>query len=181
MTDDPPGAMKDVLKIAVILLGVLRRFVEVIAIMLLAAMILLIMTQILGRYVFNFSIAWSEELAVFAQIWLVMLGAGITMRRRQHVGIDFLIARRSPLVQRLARSAAMLLVLWFFFVLITGSFSLLAIGMILKSPALQLPMAVPYFSLSFGMCYFLLEFAIATSPDISNSSRAAVVKQGALE
>jgi len=173
--------MHSIFRISSNLLSILRRLVEVVAIALLSCMILLILTQILGRYVFNFSIAWSEELAVFAQIWLVMLGAGIAMRRGQHVGIDILIAGRSQLVQRIAKSAALLLVVWFFFVVITGSFSLLAIGMIIKSPALQMPMAIPYFSLSFGMSYFLLEFAIATLPGIIDPSRIAPKSQGVVE
>jgi C4-dicarboxylate transporter DctQ subunit len=124
------------------------------------------MFQILGRYVFNYSISWSEEAATFVQVWLVMLGAGLAMRNRNHVGIDLLLVRFPVIVQQVAKSAAFLLSAWFLVVVITGSMSLIAIGMIVKSAALRLPMAVPYFALPIGMSYFLLEFAIATLPDI---------------
>lgn len=150
------------------LLTVLRSIVNGVAILLLCAMILLILIQILGRYVFNYSISWSEEAATFAQIWLVMLGAGIAMRNRNHVGIDFLISLCPVFMQRLAKAASFLLAAWFLVVVITGSMSLIAIGMIVKSPALQIPMAVPYYALPVGMSYFLLEFAIATLPEIRN-------------
>jgi TRAP-type C4-dicarboxylate transport system permease small subunit len=149
-----------------ILLKALRFTVDSILISLLCVLIFLIMFQIMGRYVFNYSISWSEEAATFVQVWLVMLGAGLAMRNRNHVGIDLLVVRFPVIIQKVAKSAAFLLGAWFLLVVITGSMSLIAIGMIVKSAALRLPMAVPYFALPIGMSYFLLEFAIATLPEI---------------
>lgn len=168
-----PGAR--LLALAQRLLWLLRRGVDVVLITLLCAMILLILAQILGRYVFNYSIAWSEEIATFAQVWLVMLGAGFAMRRRQHVGIDMLIVKFPANVQRVAKTISFLLILWFLLVIILGSFGLIGIGLMLKSPALQIPMAIPYFALPIGMSYFLLEFAIATLPEIRDPALAGNV------
>ncbi|MCE8459410.1 TRAP transporter small permease, partial [Rhodovulum sulfidophilum] len=66
-------------------LRALRRLVDGAALLLLGYMALAVLVQIVGRYVFNYSIAWSEETATFAQIWLALLGAGIAMRHNQHV------------------------------------------------------------------------------------------------
>lgn len=143
-------------------------------VLLLAAMVGLIFAQILGRYGFNFSIAWSEESATFAQVWLVMLGAGIAMRRRQHVGIDMLVARFPAPVARVAQAASFALVVWFLAVVILGSFGLIGIGLIVKSPALQVPMALAYVALPTGMSYFLLEFALATLPPIFGKPQPAL-------
>ncbi|WP_086054395.1 TRAP transporter small permease [Pseudoruegeria sp. SK021] len=139
------------------------------AVLLITLMMALIFAQILGRYVFNFSIAWSEEMATFAQVWLVMLGAGIAMRRGQHVGIDMMILYFPMWAQRLVKVAAFALVVWFLGVVIVGSTGLIAIGYIVKSTALQVPMAAVYYALPIGMSYFLLEFAIATLPQIFGS------------
>ena len=148
------------------LLRQLRRAVNVVAILLLLAMTGLILFQILGRYVFNYSISWSEEAAIFAQVWLVMLGSGIAMRNRNHVGVDVLIALCPQVVQRVAKAASFLLGVWLLIVIIMGSFSLIAIGLIVKSAALQIPLAVPYIALPVGLSYFLLEFGLATLPEI---------------
>lgn len=150
----------------------LRRLVDALAIGLLAAMIVLIALQILGRYVFNYSISWTEETAIFAQIWLVMLGAGIAMRHRNHVGVDVLITHCPPLLQRIAKAGSFLLGAWLLLVIIVGSFSLIAIGMVVKSAALQIPLAIPFSALPVGMSYFLLEFAIATWPEVRHPSSA---------
>lgn len=154
-------------------LFVLRRIVDVACIALLCAMTGLILAQILGRYVFNYSIAWSEELAIFAQVWLVMLGAGMAMRNRNHVAVDVLIKLCPPWIQRIAKAASFALGVWLLLVIIMGSFSLIAIGQIVKSAALQIPLAVPYWALPVGMSYFLLEFALATLPEIRNPTEAS--------
>ena len=151
---------------------VLRRIVDAVLILLLAAMVGLIMFQILGRYVLNYSISWSEEAATFAQVWLVMLGAGLAMRNRHHVGIDVLINLCPAIVQQVAKSASFLLGAWFVTVVITGSMGLMTIGMIVSSPALGWPMALAYGSLPAGMSYFLLEFALSTFPEIRDPKSA---------
>ena len=51
-------------------------------------------------------------------------------------------------------------------VVIIGSLSMFSIGLMVKSPALRLPMAIPYAALPVGFGYFLIEFAISTLPRV---------------
>lgn len=149
-----------------LMLWTLRRAVDGAAILLLAYMALAVLIQIVGRYVFNYSIAWSEETATFAQIWLALLGAGIAMRHNQHVGVDVLILKAPLAVQRVFNIAAFALGAWFLGVVVVGSLSMVAIGMMVKSPALRIPLAIPYSALPVGFGYFLLEFALSSIPRI---------------
>lgn len=158
--------MENFLSFTTTFIWVFRKVVDILSVCLLVAMIGLIFAQILGRYVFNYSIAWSEELATFVQVWLVMLGAGIAMRKGQHVGIDILVARCSLLIQRLVKLSSLILIVWFLVVVVMGSISMITIGLIIKSPALQIPMAIPYIALPVGMSYFVLELLIFTLPKI---------------
>jgi TRAP-type C4-dicarboxylate transport system permease small subunit len=151
----------------------LRAVVDGGAILLFVYMVGAIFTQVIGRYVFNFSIAGAEETATFAQIWLVLLGAGIAMRRNQHVGIDVLIVRCPPLVQRLVLIVSTGLGLWFLWVLFSGSFRLIEVGTIMRSPAMQWPMSIPYLALPLGAAYFALELALAMAPRILGRERPA--------
>lgn len=151
-------------------LMLLRRIVDGVALLLLAYMACSILAQIIGRYFFNYSIAWSEETATFAQVWLTLLGAGIAMRFNQHVAVDVLIRRAPRPVQQIFNGVGLLLGAWFLIVVITGSLSMLAIGLMVKSPALQIPMAIPYMALPVGFGYFLIEFVIASFPRVLNPS-----------
>ncbi|EPX85657.1 TRAP transporter small permease [Salipiger mucosus] len=147
-------------------LWALRRLVDAIALMLLAYMAVAILAQVTGRYVFNYSIAWSEETATFAQVWLTLLGAGIAMRYNQHVGVDVLIRKAPRPVQQACSAASFALGAWFLGVVVVGSLSMVGIGLVVKSPALRIPMAIPYMALPVGFGYFLLEFAISSLPRI---------------
>ncbi|MEK7220023.1 MAG: TRAP transporter small permease subunit, partial [candidate division NC10 bacterium] len=57
----------------------------------LAAMTLLVGVQIAGRFVFSYSIFWSDELTRFLLIWISFLGMRVGVRRGAHPGIDSLV------------------------------------------------------------------------------------------
>jgi len=48
----------------------------------------LVITQVLTRYLFVYSISWIEELTRFLMIWMVMLGTAVAVRKKQHIAID---------------------------------------------------------------------------------------------
>lgn len=159
-------------------LWLLRRLVDVVALLLLAYMACAILIQIVGRYFFNYSIAWSEETATFAQIWLTLLGAGIAMRYNQHVGVDVLIRKAPIVVRRVTSTIAFALGAWFLGAVAVGSIAMVAIGYVVKSPALQIPMAIPYYALPIGFGYFLLEFALTSFPQILHPETSHAAEEG---
>ncbi|KXF75249.1 TRAP transporter [Paramesorhizobium deserti] len=58
------------------------------AIFLLALMALLIVTQVVGRNIFNLGMPWADELARFSGIALVFLSVPLLALRGQHVAVD---------------------------------------------------------------------------------------------
>ena len=135
-----------------------RLAVAVLVVACFAYMTLAVLAQVFGRYVFNYSISWTEETARYAQIWVVLMGAGIAMRRGLHVAVDALAAM---LPLRWARALSILIAagaLWFLGVVVYGSFPLIELGWLFEtSPVLQLPMWVIYLSLPLGAAYFAVE------------------------
>ena len=59
----------------------------------LAVMVLLVFGNVVLRYVFNSSIAMSEELSRWLFVWMTFLGAVIAMREGSHLGTDMLVSR----------------------------------------------------------------------------------------
>ena len=135
-----------------------RLAVAVIVVACFAYMTLAVLVQVFGRYVFNYSISWTEETARYAQIWVVLMGAGIAMRRGLHVAVDALAAM---LPLRWARVVSLVIAagaLWFLGVVIYGSLPLIELGWFFEtSPVLQIPMWVIYLTLPLGASYFALE------------------------
>ncbi|MGQ0664311.1 MAG: TRAP transporter small permease [Pseudomonadota bacterium] len=139
----------------------IRGIANVFVILCFSYMTISVVVQVLGRYVFNFSIAGAIETATLAQVWMVLVGAGITMRRGMHVAID-VVAVLLPV--RLARALSVVIALaslWFLGVVIYGSLPLIEVGFIETSPALQIPMWISYVGIPVGAGYFGLEVLLA--------------------
>ena len=149
------------LRIARGALAVLRRGVDLVLILLLAAMVAIVFAQVVARYVFNHSFPGADEAATFAQIWMVLLGAGYAMRQRLHVAIELVIERLPERLARLLLVPVAGLCLWFLWVVFQGGMQLMQVGGWQTSPGLQLPMDIPYAMIPVGAAYFALETALA--------------------
>ena len=62
----------------------------------LAAMVVLVFTNVVLRYLFNSGIATSEELSRWLLVWLTFLGAIVALRQHAHLGVDSLIRALPP-------------------------------------------------------------------------------------
>lgn len=139
----------------------LRRLVTGLVVIFFTYMIVAILVQIAGRYVFNYPIDWTAETATFAQIWMVLLAAGLAMRENLHVSIDALTQALPLSLARVLIVAVALPCTWFLWQAIAGSLALIEVGRIQASPVLRIPMWIPYLSLPIGLAYFGLEFLLA--------------------
>lgn len=70
---------------------VLHRAEEVIAQFALCLIALCVFAQVVSRYFFHTAITWTEELAGFAMVWAVYMGAAVAVRDRFHIRILFAV------------------------------------------------------------------------------------------
>lgn len=68
-----------------------RSILEIIAIAILALILSMVVLQVISRYVFNYPIEWSEEMARFLFIWLGFISAAVALKEDQHVKFTFII------------------------------------------------------------------------------------------
>jgi TRAP-type C4-dicarboxylate transport system permease small subunit len=107
-------------------------------------MTLLVGAQVAGRFLFGYSIFWSDELARFLLVWIAFLGMSVGVRRGAHPGVDSLVRALPPTWARCASLAAIGGCTLFFLVMV-GYGALLVLrtwGQV--SPSLGLRMSVPY-------------------------------------
>ena len=149
------------MKIAAAVVGGLRKLVAGLVVLFFTYMIIAVLVQIAGRYLFDFAIDWTAETATFAQIWMALLAGGLAMRDNLHVSVDALTSQLPVSALRVLIVVVTLPCLWFLSQAIAGSLALIDIGRIQSSPVLRLPMWLPYLSLPIGLAYFGLEFLLA--------------------
>ena len=127
-----------------------------------AYMTIAVLAQVFGRYLFNYSISWTEETARFAQIWVVFIGAGIAMRRGWHVAVDALPSMLSLGLARAVSVVVAVACIGFLGIVAFGSLPLIEIGWMFElSPVLQVPMWIVYLCIPLGAFYFAFEIALS--------------------
>ena len=127
-----------------------------------AALVLLVTVVLLAVFVRYFgilagSLHWTDELARFTTIWLVMLGSVVAFDRGAHVAVDLLPGRLPPVAARWLRVVAFLLSAAFLAVLAREGWALSARTMRQVSPALGLPMGYVYLAVPVGGALMALQ------------------------
>ncbi len=86
-----------------------NRWVRWICMVCSGAVFILVMAQILFRYVIKISAPWTEEAARYVMIWMALLAAGLAFQKGEHFNIDFLTGRLKTVTQiKIARVTSLL-------------------------------------------------------------------------
>tara|TARA_B110000211_G_scaffold231594_1_gene293452 strand:+ start:376 stop:777 length:402 start_codon:yes stop_codon:yes gene_type:complete len=125
-------------------------------------MVLAVFYQVLGRYIFSYKLGAAAETATFAQIWMILLASGIAMRKNMHVGVDILLRKLSVKNQKIIITASTIVIMVFLIMVLKGSIQLIMVGAQSTSPAISVPMWIPYLSVPIGIVYIMLELMILT-------------------
>ena len=80
-------------------LDVLTKILRAILIVLLASMVIIMIYNVICRYIFSDAKPWAEELTLYISIFSIMLGLGIASRSDSHLQVDFLTRLYKPKVR----------------------------------------------------------------------------------
>ena len=106
-------------------------------------MIIVITYQVILRYVFSASNAWSEELARYLFIYDVMVAAAIATRRNSHLQVDAFIGILKPRTKAIYTVIATIVGIVFLVFLFCYSVVLCQAAAVNVSAGLKIPMSVP--------------------------------------
>jgi C4-dicarboxylate transporter DctQ subunit len=83
-----------------------ERLEEWLLALLLAVMVSITFTQVIARYVFNYSFVWALEVTTVLFAWLIFLGMSYGVRVGSHIGVDALVKSLGPRAARIVGSIA---------------------------------------------------------------------------
>ncbi len=116
-----------------------------------AVMVVCAWLQVISRYVFNFPLGWTEELARVMMFWFTFLAIGALVRRRRLMMVDAFVVMMPPrgriLLSGIMHVLSALCLVW----LLVLSIQLMELASGQKSTALELPYAYIYLSLPVGL------------------------------
>lgn len=139
--------------------GIKMGVLEWVLCILLVSVVLVTFGQVLFRYVFRWSLAWSEELARYLFMWLAALGAAYAFKTKAHFALMFMVDKLSA-KRRMAVStvvAALMVIFFIVFIPVAIQYVLTVKGQI--GPGTGLSKAVPTSSAVVGgvlMVYYIV-------------------------
>ena len=137
----------------------LKQPLELSLCLILIAIVLVTFAQVLFRYIFHLSLAWSEELARYLFLWLASLAAAYAFKTKSHFALRFLVDRFGKRLQILTGTLVVFIISGFLVIFIWKAAEY-TVGMANQvSPSIQMSMAVPYSSVAVGgilMLYYVL-------------------------
>lgn len=127
----------------------------------LALLLITLSLQIASRFLFQFPLDWTEELARVGQLWLVFIGAAVGARRAEHFVVEVFMERVSFPGKKYVARAIDLLVVGFFLSLAVVSAYVTWFGSIQIMPALASSVAWAYAAIPTGCVLITLHFVCA--------------------
>ena len=154
-------------------------------ILILAAMSIIIFTNVALRYLASYSFVWAEELARYLMIWMTFLGAGLVLRFGGHVGINSLhqvLPRRAAQALRIGLAFLMIA---FFVAMSWHGLDYMEVAQYQTAPALGISFANIYaiFPVGFGLLIlhllliirsYVLDHRFIDSDEVSAEAASAI-------
>jgi TRAP-type transport system small permease protein len=138
-------------------LGLLRRAIQLVIILMFAVLIATVFYQVMGRYLFNAPPSWSEELARFLQVWIALLASAICIQHGMHLGVDYLLHAVPPRGRALLEIVVHVMVTGFLALLLVQGVKILDVAAVQTSPAMGINMWYAYLAVPVGAALMLLE------------------------
>ena len=129
--------------------------------LLLAVMTVITFSQVIARYVFNYSFVWALELVTYLFAWLIFLGMAYGVRVGSHIGVDALVKSLGKRSAQVVSAIAAVCCIVYSVIIFYGGWiyvqKMYDIGILAQD--LPIPQWVPRLVLPFGFGLLILRFS----------------------
>ncbi|MBW7476105.1 TRAP transporter small permease [Paenibacillus oenotherae] len=162
---------------------VLNKIVGYIVGIMLAVMSIIIIAQIVCRFVLEIPLTWSEEAARYLMVYTVFLGSSLALRHHRMIAIEILPEYLKPNVRKMLKVAIMLISIVFFIILLVQGIDMLEIVQRQVSAGIGISMDIPYMAIPIGALLMIINaiaviIELLTNEHVETSEVAEVLKKG---
>jgi TRAP-type C4-dicarboxylate transport system permease small subunit len=136
---------------------VLRRVMVPVISVLCGVMTLVVLAQVVFRYVFLRPLPWSEELARYLMVWIVCLASSEAYAQGSHIGVSMIIDALKPSLRKIMILIIHLAVSVLMGLLVYHGFKLSFLVRDQLSPAMEISMTWPYLAVPVGASLTLIQ------------------------
>ena len=149
--------MKSIEEISEKMSRIAERVVQVTLVGMVAVMTVIIINQVFMRYLFLYSLSWSEEVARYLMIWVSFLGASLALKYGFHIGVEFIMNRIPEKIRGWVHLVAKIGILIFLIYFTIGGFQVSWAVRDQDSPALLFSMAYAYLAAPVGGLFMIIQ------------------------
>ena len=131
-------------------------FEEYLVMFLMSVMIITAFAQVIFRFVIQMSLDWSEELARYAFLWCMFISAGMAVKHRRHIKVEFIMEMLPKKVRLGFEIISDLIWMAFCLLLVKDGIGLLEFVKTQVSPSMEVPFKYIYTSLPVGAALMFL-------------------------
>lgn len=151
------GKLSDTLnKISKVILGII-----------VGTMFLIIITQVILRYIFSGGFSWAEEVTVFFMAWMTFLGSAIAVKQAEHINIDILVHKFSGKVKWTIILISKLIILFFIFIFLYYGYQFAINSINFSSNVLGIPLIYPRISITISCVIIVIHLVHSLIADLS--------------
>ena len=146
-----------------VIIILVRKSEKIVIVILFSLLVLVSFSQVIARYVFNSPLSWSEEMARYIHVWLILITSPICIRKGRHLKLDFLSNSLPFKYKKPLKIIINLLVvmLYLYIMVIYGWKTVIVNFGSQNSPAMQIPMYLIYLALPISGLLMILENLIS--------------------
>ncbi len=106
--------------------------------------VIVVFSQVVWRFVLNDPFSWSEELARFIQVWMVLLTASICIRKGKHLAVDYATHALPFHYAKMLKIITTIIAMVFTFIVVIFGIRMMTITVNEITPALRISIAIVY-------------------------------------
>jgi len=138
-------------------------------------LIILLFANVVGRNLFNSSLAWIDELTKFIFTWMMFIGISIGVYKKRNIGMEFFTSKLPKKIQGAARLFSDFGLIAFFFVMAIYGIKYVSSTMNMYSPILNIKYGIVYCCIP--LCGILsMFFCVVGVTNVADPSRKSAGK-----
>jgi len=134
---------------------IINRIAEIAIVIIISIMAVAVFAEVIFRYVLPLPLFWTEEFARYCLVWSSLLGAGVALKRGEHIAVTFFTNKFPKRIQIDSLLLVQIFIVVFLGIIFWGGFCLVIITRHQLSPAMRIPMSWPYMAVPIGSLIML--------------------------
>jgi TRAP-type C4-dicarboxylate transport system permease small subunit len=135
---------------------IINRIAETALLVIISVMACVVFVEVLFRYALMLPLFWTEEFARYCLVWSSLLGAGVALKRNEHIAVTFFVDRIPGGMGPQAAFFVSVFIALFLIVIFWGGIHLVILTRHQLSPAMRIPMAWPYLAIPISSLIMLI-------------------------